>query len=436
MRQIRMRRGIAIPAEAIALAMAPGSARAAGFHIDEQDARATGRAGAVIASPKNASTIYYNPAGLAVLEGVHADLGGSWVAPSAEFTSASSGATTEADSQTFVLPQAYLSWRASEVVAIGVGFNSPFGLAIKWPASSPGRAEIREAELRTFFFTPTFAVNLSRWVPGLSLGAGMEVVPASVRLSRDIPFGSDVGAVTLGGDGFGAGGHAGVLYAPPALRGLSVGLTYRSPVAIDFSGDADFDAPEAYRGSLPPDGPVTTSLTLPWSLGVGIQFAPLAELELELDGSYRDWSSYDRLDIELPDGSVESSPKDWHGSWTLRLGAEYTFAERYGLRVGAIWDQAPMPSDRLEFELPDANRIDFTLGFGAALTRSVRADLGVLYVLPQKRSTSTSDPLEPPIKGEFAIDAWVVGLSVGVQLDSDAEPRVSASGATARSDAD
>jgi long-chain fatty acid transport protein len=422
-------------AATIAFGMAPQSARASGFHIDEQDARATGRAGAVIASPTNASTIYYNPAGLGVLEGIHADIGGSWVAPSAEFTSASSGVTTEAESQTFVLPQAYLSWRASELVAVGIGFNSPFGLAIKWPASSPGSAEVREAELRTFFFTPTFALNLSRWVPGLSLGAGMEVVPASVRLARDIPFGSDVGSVTLGGDGFGAGAHAGILFAPPALRGLSLGLTYRSPVAIDFSGDADFDAPEAYRGSLPPDGPVETSVTLPWSLGFGIQVAPLAELELELDVSYRDWSSYDRLDIELPDGSVESSPKDWHGSWTLRLGAEYTFAERYGVRVGAIWDQAPMPSDRLEFELPDANRVDFTLGFGAALTRSVHADLGVLYVLPQKRSTSNSDPLEPPIKGEFAIDAWVVGLSVGVQLDArDADP--SRSGATALGDAD
>ena len=118
--------------------------------------------------------------------------------------------------------------------------------------------------------------------------------------ARMQPFGSDVGSVTLGGDGFGAGGHAGVLYAPPALRGVSFGLTYRSPVAIDFSGDADFDAPEAYRGSLPPDGPVATSVTLPWSLGFGVQVAPLAELQLELDGSYRDWSSYDSLDIELP----------------------------------------------------------------------------------------------------------------------------------------
>ena len=400
----------------VAIAVAPSSARAAGFHIDEQDARSTGRAGAVTASPKNASAIYYNPAGIGVLDGVHVDVGGSLVAPSADFTEQNSGITTESDSQTFVLPQAYLTWRASDLVAVGVGFNAPFGLAIKWPASSPGRTQVREAELRTFFFTPTVALNLSRWVPGLCFGAGMDVVPASVRLSRDIPFGSDVGTVTLGGDGFGAGGHAGIFYRPPALHGWSFGLTYRSQVAIDFSGDADFDAPEPYRSSLPPDGPVQTSVTLPQAVVLGIQFAPLPALELELDGSYRGWSSYDRLDVELPDGSVDSSARDWEGSYTLRFGAEYTFEERFGVRLGVIWDQAPVPSDRLQFELPDADRVDLTLGFGAALTRRVRADLGLLYVLPQERTTSNADPLEPPVKGEFRVEAWVVGLSLGVQL--------------------
>ncbi|HWO10675.1 MAG TPA: outer membrane protein transport protein [Polyangiaceae bacterium] len=411
----------ALLAAVACIGVVPGNARASGFHIDEQDARATGRAGAVIASPKNASTIYYNPAGIGVLSGIHADAGASWVAPSTEFTSASDGSTTEAESNSFVLPQVYLTWRASDLVAVGVGFNAPFGLALEWPASSPGAAQVRNAELRTFFFTPAFALNLSRWVPGLCLGAGMDVVPASVQLARDIPFGSDVGSVTLGGDGFGVGGHGGILYQPPALPSLSLALTYRSPVGLDFSGDADFDAPDAYRASLPPDGPVETSVKLPQMVSLGIQYAPLQGLELEVDGTYRGWSSYDRLDIELPDGSVQSEPKDWEDSWTVRFGAEYTFAERYAVRIGAVWDQAPMPADRLEFQLPDANRFDVTLGFGAALTDSVRVDLGALYVFPQERSTSDEDPLEPPVKGQFRIEAWVVGLSVGVQFGAEAD---------------
>jgi long-chain fatty acid transport protein len=390
-------------------------ARASGFHVDEQSARATGRAGAVVASVDDASAIYYNPGGIAVTEGVNVDIGGSLVRPTAKFTDADTGSTTHADTDSFVLPQAYVSWRASQLVALGIGVNSTFGLALKWPASSPGRAEVREAELRTFFIMPTFGLNLSRWVPGFSIGAGADLVPASVRLARDIPFGEDIADVALSGDAFGLGGRIGIYYRPLPI--LSFGVTYRSPVSLDFSGDADFDAPLAYRASLPPDGAVKTSLTLPQTLQIGVQVSPLPALQIELDGSWRGWSSYDRLDLELPDGSVQRTPRDWNDSLTVRLGAEYTFVERWTIRVGGIWDQTPIPADRLDFQLPDADRIDVSAGFGARFSERVRLDVGALYVLPQKRSTS-NDPLEPPVKGRYGIDAWVLGLTLGLQFDT------------------
>jgi long-chain fatty acid transport protein len=399
------------------VALAPSLASASGFHVDEQDARATGRAGAVTASTNNASAVYYNPAGLADLTGVHLDVGGSLVLPSAEFTSAIDGGTTQADPQTFVLPQAFVSWRASELVSLGVGAYAPFGLALRWPASSPGRTNVREAELRTLFVSPVFALNLSRWVPGLSVGGGFDLVPASVRIQRDILFGSDAGSVALSGNAFGIGGRIGVTYRPPSVPELGFGISYRSPVELSFSGDVDFDAPLAYRAALPPDGAADTSVTLPQTLSIGVLVAPLPGLELELDGNWRGWSSYDKLEIELPDGSLDRQPKDWSDALTVRLGAEYTLEERWSLRVGGIWDQTPVPADRLDFQVPDANRVDLTLGVGARIAERFTIDLGALYVLPQKRSTS-NEPLEPPVKGRFAIDVWVVGLSLGVELET------------------
>jgi long-chain fatty acid transport protein len=404
-----------------ALSLAPRPARASGFHIDEQDARATGRAGAVMASTNNASAIYYNSAGIARLSGVRVDVGATLLRPTAEFTFAADGTTTAADTRTFVLPQAYVSWRASDLVAIGLGVHSSFGLALKWPATSPGRTNIREADLRTFFITPTFALNLSRWLPGFCVGAGYDVVPASVRLDRDIPFGRDVATVGLGGIAVGIGGRVGIDYRPPALPALAFGIAYRSPVLLHFEGDADFDAPPAYRASLPPDGAVTTDVTLPQTLSAGVRVSPVPELELELDASWRGWSSYDRLAVELPDGSEDSQAKDWEDSFTLRLGGEYTFAQRWSVRLGGIWDQTPVPADRLDFQVPDANRIDLTLGLGARIAERLDVDLGLLWVLPQQRSTSMAEPLEPPVKGQFDIDVWVVQLSLGVELEK-AEP--------------
>jgi long-chain fatty acid transport protein len=396
---------------------ATGAVWASGFHVDELDATATGRAGAVIAHATDASTIYYNPAGMAELHGVQLRLGATAVRPTAEFTPAAGGQKTEADPDTFVLPALFANWRASGQVALGLGLYSPFGLAVDWPASSPGAANVRQAELQTFFITAAWALNLSRWVPGLSVGAGMDLVPARVRLTRDIPFGTDVGSAALSGSAFGLGGRAGLSYRPSALPALSLGLTYRSPVLLKFRGDADFDAPPAYRGSLPPDGAVRTRITLPQMLVFGISVAPVPEWDVEIDATWRGWSSYDRLDIELPNGQVQGARKDWKDSYTLRIGTEYTFDGRWSARRGAIWDQTPIPRSTLDFQLPDANRVDFTAGVGAQITPRVRADLGALYVLPVQAATSMADPLAPPVKGTFRIDAWVVGLSVGVQFD-------------------
>lgn len=402
----------------LGLASAPGVALASGFHVDEQDARATGRAGAVTASSNNASAVYYNPAGIANLEGFHVNAGGSMVRPSGEFTSAVDGATTEADTQTFVLPQLFASWRATELLSVGIGAYAPFGLALTWPASSPGRTNVREADLQTFYISPTVALNLSRAIPGLSFGAGLDLVPAAVRLERDILFGTDVASVALSGDAFGVGARVGLSFRHPSLPEVAIGLSYRSPVELDFEGEVDFDAGVPYRSALPPDGDVSTSVTLPQMVSLGIAFSPLPELELELDGNWRGWSSYDRLDIALPGGNVDSEPKDWNDSLTLRFGGEYTIAQRWSIRAGWIWDETPVPAETLDFQIPDVNRVDVTLGFGARITEQITVDLGALYVLPQKRTTATADALEPPTKGRFAIDVWVVGLSVGVALET------------------
>jgi long-chain fatty acid transport protein len=402
---------------AVAALLLPLPALASGFHVDEQDARATGRAGAVIAQPGNASAVYYNPAGVADLHGVQLRLGASLVRPSAQFTAAEDGVTTAADTETFVLPQLFASWRASSLVAFGLGVYSPFGLALNWPASSPGAGSVREAELRTTFISAVWALNLSKWVPGLSLAAGADLVPASVRLTRDIPFGSDGGSVALSGEAFGLGGRAGLSYHPAALPALSLGLTLRSQVQLQFRGEADFDAPPAYRGSLPPDGDVRTSVTLPAMLVLGVGVEPVPAWQIELDADWRGWSSYEHLNLTLPDGQVQSSAKNWEDSFTVRLGTEYTFAERWSARLGAIWDQTPIPTSTLDFQLPDADRIDFSAGFGAQISPLLHADVSVLYVLPVDRETAMENPLEPPIKGSFEVQAWVIGVSVGIQLD-------------------
>ena len=54
-----------------------GTASANAFNINEHDARVTGRGGAAAASDEDASSIVFNPGGLALSEGTQILLGGS-----------------------------------------------------------------------------------------------------------------------------------------------------------------------------------------------------------------------------------------------------------------------------------------------------------------------------------------------------------------------
>lgn len=394
-------------------------ARAAGFQVDEHDAGATGRAGAVIASPRGASTVYYNPAGLAALSGVNVSAGVSLVAPSASYESPDGSLEVSAESRRFPLPHLYASVPASDEVTLGIGVNSPFGLANEWPAESPGRTAVRKVQLISVFITPTAAVDLSQWAPGLMLGAGLALVPASVRLRRDILFGEDTGVASLSGSAFGFGARLGLLYRPPTRPEWSFGITYRSGVTLDFDGTADFDAPSIYRPALPPDGDGATSITLPQIFIAGVAYEPIDDWQIEVNGGWYGWSSYDRLDIELANGEVTRSVRDWRDSLTLRIGTEYRFHERWAGRLGFIFDQSPVPSKTLDFQLPDDDRIDITAGAGFYVNDHLRVDAGALWVLPTSRETAMASSLEPPVKGTFSIEAWVFSLTVSMRFGGE-----------------
>ncbi len=409
-----MRKSLAI---AVALLALP-EARAAGFLLNEQNAAATGRADAVVARPADASAIFWNPAGLAALPGFSAYVGVSAIAPEASYAPQDGGSATAASTATAVVPSLYTSMRVHDLLTVGLGVNSPFGLAITWPASSPGRQIIREQALRTFFISPAAAVDLDEYVPGLLAGAGVDLVPAQVYLTRDVVFGDAIGTAELGGRAFGLGFRGGLSYAPPFAPGLTLGVAYRSGVTLDFEGDADFEAEAAYRNALPEDGEVKTSIDLPQSVLGGVAYALPIGLTLELDVNWIDWSVYDTLVVHLPDGSQLESPKSWEDTLVVRAGGEYALGE-LRLRGGYAYDPTPVPATTLDFTLPDVDRHVVTLGAGYELGAGMHVDLAGLYVLPKRRDTS-AEPNEPRFKGSYEVSAFVVTLGVGYTFGADA----------------
>ena len=175
-----------------------------------------------------------------------------------------------------------------------------------------------------------------------------------------------------------------------------------------------------YRASLPPDSHGgSTSLTLPQTLDLGVAFDPIPEWEIEVDGNWVGWSSFKSLTLNIPGAPPTVSPKNWNDSFTVRVGTEYTMRKKWSGRLGFVWDQTPVPASTLDFLLPDVNRIDLAAGLGAVVASNVRVDSSACCGCCRRADPpAMADPTMPPVQGTYELNAWVVGLSVGIALDT------------------
>ncbi len=388
------------------------------FNINEHDARVTGRGGASAASNTAPSSIIFNPGGIPIAEGTNVSIGSSLYLASGSYQ-AEGQDKYETDQSPAIVPNFYITSRLTDVVAIGVGFHLPFGLAVSWPDPHPQGDVIQDQSLRTYYITPSVGLNLRKSVPGLSIGGGLDIVPATVQLENRLYFGDPntggvEGTAVLGGDALGFGFRAGAMYHPPSVKGLKLGVMYRSQVTLDFEGTGDFDIDDPYRAGLPPDGPISTSVKMPMSLWSGIAYSPTPKLEVEANAVWIDWSAFNELRINLPgvDSSgqpnVTVSPQNYEDRVTWRLGAEYDLSDVAAVRAGFIYDPTPIPTTTLTARLPDINRVNFTVG-GSYKFGSYGAHLGFLLVTPGERDTS-AEPYMPTFKGTYGVTAFVTSL--------------------------
>jgi long-chain fatty acid transport protein len=162
-----------------------------------------------------------------------------------------------------------------------------------------------------------------------------------------------------------------------------MGASYRSKVKIDFTGTADFTNLPPEVAPLFPGGDVTTAITTPSSVFVGVAVKPVNNLELELDYQATQWSSYDKLAIDFTTQTSAQTnqiqEKNYQDTYMIRFAAEYTY-DAFQLRAGYIYDHTPVDDAYVDPMLPDANRHDFTVGIGYKLSESIQLDAAYMFV--------------------------------------------------------
>jgi len=374
---------------------------ASGFSIYEASVRANAMLGAFSAYARHVSTIYYNPAGLAGLDGIRISGGATIIAPRTSFRNLSAlaplGQKTNLKKQNFWVPNAYASYQINANLTAGVGVYSPFGLGTEWPSDWVGRGASIKADIKTLFVTPAVGYKLPDWGIGtIKIGAGLRMaVFGKVKLKRAVQSFTPEGTFTLNGDldktAFGF--NAGILYQP--IKDVTLGFTYRSKVKTKYSGDAEFvnlpvGFPNTAKGSA--------EITLPSSYVVALNVKPIKGLTTELDYVWWGWSSYDKLAINFDQtipalgGNKIVNERNYKDSWQLRFGAEYSELGIKGLTIrgGIAYDKNPIRDRYVDPTLPDADRWLFSGGLSYNLTDYLAVDVAYIFIRTKQREVTNT----------------------------------------------
>lgn len=400
-------RFVAVATAAALATLFARDASAAGTALDVQSGRGTGMAAATTAMIDDSSAIFYNPAGIAQGKGIDAQIGIHLIAPSFNYTSPG-GDKTSLKFGVVTPFNAYISGGITDNLSIGVGVFTPFGLKLTWPDGWAGRHLITEADLRTFDVNPTVAYKFGP----VRIGAGFQLVRATVELKRDIRFGDQEGSVDLGGSAWGYGGNIGV-QVEAIKQYLSFGAHYRSATKVEFNdGLADFkNVPPGLQGAIH-DQAVRTSLVNPDSLQLGVATRPIKKLVIDFDAVWIQWSHFKSIDLRFPDdasGSLnQTQPKNWDNTVNFHLGAEGELSDHWMLRGGVLVDPTPAPANTLTPDIPDSTRVNLALGGTWKHESGIHVDAGYQFIILTGK-TSTA----PGFPGDYGGFVNILGLSIG-----------------------
>ena len=462
MTKTNIRRALQVAAMAFALGTPASRAYASGFQLVEQNGSGMGNAySGQAAAAEDASTIFFNPAGLTRLPGVQVVAALNFVRPSTDFEDGgtaratplqpSLGGTGGDAGSLGLVPNGYVSFETMPgMIWTGIGVNAPFGLVTEWDSDWMGRFHGIKSEVRSININPSAAWKATPW---LSVGAGVNYQWFDAELTNSVNYSAAafavggpaaLGALAASGCGSIAGGCEGVAkvtgdtwswgWNAGAMVELQrtqtrIGLTYRSRMKHYIKGDVSFGNRPALLAAVPQlsDGPVKTTIELPDTASVAVSQQIIPALQLLADFTWTGWSTIKDLSIyrtnavpPLPAG-LTSTPLEFDDSWRVGLGANFQATEMLKLRLGVAYDTTPVKDEFRTPRLPDEDRTWLAGGVQWAFSKQAAIDVGGAYLLVADASSDLPnvDP-DPPagftatprghLVGTYSANVWIASV--------------------------
>ena len=355
----------------LAMAVLMGSSAtlfAGGFRLPDQDAFATARGEAFVATADNPSAIFYNPAGITQLEGQNLRGGIYGIDLDPTFRANGGDHTFHNEKKLAAVPDIFYTYnKAGSPVSGGLGIYAPYGLSIKWPQDTGFRTVATKASLTYITINPAVAFKLSDHI---SIGGGITVNYAQEEVRQGLFWPTQPNdEFRFAGEGWDVGYNLGALLQ--VSEKVSVGATFHSGTRIDLKGHVE-DHNNAAFGPIPTFNERTAAdaeFPFPLNAAFGISYRPTPAWNLEFDADYTDWNELQTITIHQDKPSLvlpQNIPfvLDWQSSWYYEFGGTRFFNNGWHVSAGYIFNENSVPSAHYLPTVADLDKHFFSIGAG------------------------------------------------------------------------
>ncbi|MBU0967283.1 MAG: outer membrane protein transport protein [Proteobacteria bacterium] len=405
--------------------MAAGTAYASGYRIPEQSINGVALSNAYIAHTEGPDTAYYNPASMGWQEDRwQLEVSASYInLPHIDYTDYDdSSRNGSSETENIVIPMFHAVSPDMNNFRFGFAFVVPYGLSKRWNDPFP-RTSSEEFTLKVFEANPSLSYKFCDWF-GLAAGARiLHTTGNKVKSAGYIDIDPGPGVTyayisrDMDGDSTDLGYNLAMTIKP--TKEWNIAATYRSEVDMGLTGSAtlytNFPSAYTYKGDARLE--VVTPAVL--TIGTSYTFFDKTTVELTWDKTY--WGDYKQLDFNYNDPLLnpvliaafdDPKAKNWHDSNAYRIGITHKCTDRFTAMIGFAYDETPIPSDTLGFELPGSDALLFS--FGGRYQVNEHLELGGAYLLDHKKTREITNPdNSSQINGKFE-DAGAHVVTLGM----------------------
>jgi long-chain fatty acid transport protein len=438
---------------ALSISTATAVSHAGSFGLIEQGASGQGSAYAGAAAiAEDASTIYFNPAGMTKLSGQQIVVAGHIISASADYTDKGStnavggdlGGTASKTDEVGFIPNFYYSADIGNDVYAGVGVNVPFGLATEYEDGWKGRYHALRSEITSININPSIAWKATDKV---SVGFGINIQYLDLELTNALNTGaicfgltggptcsppspvpaSGDSSVKLEGDSTEIGWNAGILF--DVNEATRVGVAYRSSIRHNVSGKTTYNLDPALQGvadgataasgfNILQSGGLKAQAELPALFAVSLVHDIDAKWSILADWTWAGWSSLDTVTIIEEGGAPGNEPTlplEYRDTSRYSLGVNYRRNDQWIYRAGLAYDQTPIRTpEQTSARIPGNDRTWLSVGLGYAPSASWSMDFGYSHLFLKDVEINNTNSTGDTLTGEY--DSTVDIFSAGVNF--------------------